>query len=89
MEVNNECVDKGVRINLYISWHKIAAFLTQRVQLDDRTIKFEIWDTAGQERFHSLAPMYYRNAQAAIIVYDITKSVRVYFMLLHHLSFFY
>ncbi|CDH48401.1 gtp-binding protein ypt5 [Lichtheimia corymbifera JMRC:FSU:9682] len=51
-----------------------AAFLTQRVQLDDRTIKFEIWDTAGQERFHSLAPMYYRNAQAAIIVYDITKS---------------
>lgn len=59
----------------HLSWHKIAAFLTQRVQLDDRTIKFEIWDTAGQERFHSLAPMYYRNAQAAIIVYDITKSV--------------
>lgn len=38
-------------------------------------IKFEIWDTAGQERFHSLAPMYYRNAQAAVIVYDVTKAV--------------
>lgn len=50
-----------------------AAFLTQRCKLDDRIIKFEIWDTAGQERFHSLAPMYYRNAQAAVIVYDITK----------------
>jgi Ras-related protein Rab-5C len=37
-------------------------------------IKFEIWDTAGQERFHSLAPMYYRNAQAAVVVYDITKA---------------
>ncbi|KAF1985258.1 ras-domain-containing protein [Aulographum hederae CBS 113979] len=51
-----------------------AAFLTQRTQLPHRTIKFEIWDTAGQERFASLAPMYYRNAQAALVVYDLTKA---------------
>jgi len=50
-----------------------AAFLTQTVCLNDTTVKFEIWDTAGQERYHSLAPMYYRGAQAAIIVYDITN----------------
>lgn len=50
-----------------------AAFLTQTVVLDDTTVKFEIWDTAGQERYHSLAPMYYRGSQAAIIVYDITN----------------
>eukprot|EP01147_Barroeca_monosierra_P006126 gene6126-7388_t len=51
-----------------------AAFLTQTVCLDDGTrVKFEIWDTAGQERYHSLAPMYYRGAQAAIVVYDITN----------------
>ncbi|EME87884.1 uncharacterized protein MYCFIDRAFT_70380 [Pseudocercospora fijiensis CIRAD86] len=50
-----------------------AAFLTQKCQLPTRTIKFEIWDTAGQERFASLAPMYYRNAQSALVVYDITK----------------
>ncbi|XP_055593223.1 ras-related protein Rab-5B [Uranotaenia lowii] len=48
-----------------------AAFLTQTVCIDDTTVKFEIWDTAGQERYHSLAPMYYRGAQAAIVVYDI------------------
>lgn len=33
----------------------------------------KIWDTAGQEKYHSLAPMYYRGAGAAIVVYDITK----------------
>ncbi|KAG1350257.1 hypothetical protein G6F62_003332 [Rhizopus arrhizus] len=51
-----------------------AAFLNQKCNFKDRSIKFEIWDTAGQERFHSLAPMYYRNSQAAIVVYDITKA---------------
>ncbi|KAJ1645634.1 Vacuolar protein sorting-associated protein 21 [Coemansia erecta] len=51
-----------------------AAFLTQKVRLDDTVLKLDIWDTAGQERFHSLAPMYYRNAQAAVVVYDITRS---------------
>ena len=51
-----------------------AAFLTQKCTLPNRTIKFEIWDTAGQERFASLAPMYYRNAQAALVVYDLTKA---------------
>lgn len=50
-----------------------AAFLTQKCNLPHRTIKFEIWDTAGQERFASLAPMYYRNAQSALVVYDLTK----------------
>lgn len=50
-----------------------AAFLTQKCSLPNRTIKFEIWDTAGQERFASLAPMYYRNAQSALVVYDVTK----------------
>ncbi|KAF7458686.1 Rab 5 [Cryptosporidium felis] len=52
-----------------------AAFMTQSVNVDeDYTVKFEIWDTAGQERYRSLAPMYYRGAAAAIVVYDITNS---------------
>jgi Ras-related protein Rab-5C len=52
-----------------------AAFFSQTVAVNDATVKFEIWDTAGQERYHSLAPMYYRGAAAAVIVYDITNPV--------------
>ncbi|XVF88515.1 hypothetical protein PTKIN_Ptkin19aG0057000 [Pterospermum kingtungense] len=51
-----------------------AAFFTQVLSLNEATIKFDIWDTAGQERYHSLAPMYYRGAAAAVVVYDITSS---------------
>jgi len=49
-----------------------AAFSTKT--LPEHNVKFEIWDTAGQERYHSLAPMYYRGAAAAIIVYDISST---------------
>ena len=59
----------------------VAEYCTQTVVLDDTTVEFEIWDTAVQERYHSLArpfgyisPLYYRGAQAAIVVYDITNA---------------
>ncbi|XP_028189317.1 ras-related protein Rab5A-like isoform X1 [Glycine soja] len=50
-----------------------AAFFTQILSLSEATVKFDVWDTAGQERYHSLAPMYYRGAAAAIVVYDISS----------------
>ncbi|XP_059641381.1 ras-related protein RHN1-like isoform X1 [Cornus florida] len=50
-----------------------AAFFTQILSLSEATVKFDIWDTAGQERYHSLAPMYYRGAAAAVVVYDISS----------------
>jgi hypothetical protein len=37
--------------------------------------------TPGQERYRSLAPMYYRGAAAALVVYDITSHVRPAFAL--------
>ena len=36
-------------------------------------IKLMIWDTAGQEIYRSLTPLYYKDADAVIIVYDITN----------------
>ncbi|GMI86149.1 hypothetical protein HRI_002284200 [Hibiscus trionum] len=50
-----------------------AAFFTQILSVSEATVKFDIWDTAGQERYHSLAPMYYRGAAAAVVVYDISS----------------
>ncbi|KAJ1770649.1 GTP-binding protein of the rab/ypt [Coemansia sp. RSA 1843] len=51
-----------------------AAFVTKDVTLDEaNTATLHIWDTAGQERYKSLAPMYYRNAEGAVVVYDITQ----------------
>jgi small GTP-binding protein len=32
---------------------------------------FYIWDTAGMEKYRALAPVYYRDSVAAILVYDV------------------
>lgn len=50
-----------------------AAFVCKDIVLDDKKIKVEIWDTAGQERYKSLTPMYFRNANIALIVFDLTN----------------
>jgi small GTP-binding protein len=38
-----------------------------------KILKLEIWDTAGQERYRALTKMFYKDANAAILVYDITR----------------
>ena len=38
----------------------------------DKIISLDIWDTAGQEKFRSLNRIYYKNAKAVVLVYDIT-----------------
>ena len=52
-----------------------ANFITKKVDFpeENETIKFEIWDTAGQERYRALAKVFYKNASACILVYDITN----------------
>lgn len=56
-----------------------AAFINKKIVVDTvkgeptKMINFQIWDTAGQERFHDLTPLYYRNANLALVVYDVTN----------------
>lgn len=50
-----------------------ASCLDKTVPLGNgESARVTIWDTAGQERFHALGPLYYRDADAAMLVYDIT-----------------
>jgi small GTP-binding protein len=50
-----------------------ACFHVKKMKVGGTSIKFHIWDTAGQERFRALAPMYYRDAQFALLVYAINN----------------
>lgn len=48
-----------------------ASFFTKKTEINDEKVQYEIWDTAGQERYRSLVPMYYRNAECAVLVFDV------------------
>lgn len=51
-----------------------GAYLQKEVKLKNGdTLKLHIWDTGGQEKFRSLAGLYYKDAVAAILVYDLTN----------------
>jgi len=49
-----------------------ASFLKKRLNIGGKRVDLAIWDTAGQERFHALGPIYYRDSNGAVLVYDIT-----------------
>ncbi|TYZ59561.1 hypothetical protein PybrP1_011639 [[Pythium] brassicae (nom. inval.)] len=49
-----------------------ASYLDKRLAVDGSKVALSLWDTAGQERFHALGPIYYRDADGAVLVYDIT-----------------
>ncbi|KAF7331738.1 hypothetical protein MKEN_00053600 [Mycena kentingensis (nom. inval.)] len=51
-----------------------AFFVTKKVYVNGLRVRLQLWDTAGQERFRSMAPMYYRGANAALLLYDITNA---------------
>jgi small GTP-binding protein len=49
-------------------------FATKTVDIDGEAVKANIWDTAGQELFRAITAKYYRGANGAMLVYDITSS---------------
>jgi small GTP-binding protein len=48
------------------------AFSQKVVNRENMILSLEIWDTAGQERYHSLSPLFYRDAESGIVVFDVT-----------------
>ena len=46
-------------------------FQSKNVQIDNQDVHLLLYDTAGQEKFRSLIPMYTRDANIILLVYDI------------------
>jgi len=42
-------------------------------KISNNIISLQIWDTAGQEAFNSITKVFYKNAKAVIIVFDMTS----------------
>ena len=50
-----------------------VGFSTHNMKIGRNSVQLTLWDTAGEERFKSLTSQYYRNADAAIVVFDLTS----------------
>ena len=66
--VNQEFHDEYISTNGANFDHK-----TLFIEEYNKTLNMHIWDTAGQERFRSLSRIFYKDAKAAILVYDVTR----------------
>lgn len=50
-----------------------ADFSVKVIVLEDREVHIQIWDLAGQQKFSIIRDRYYKNADGAIIVFDLTR----------------
>lgn len=48
-------------------------FFSKNVRIDNQDIRLFLYDIAGQEKFESLIPMYTRDANIILLVYDVTS----------------
>ena len=52
-----------------------AAFISKTFDVDEIQVKLQIWDTGGAERYRAMAPMYFHDADIALIIYDVCSKV--------------
>ena len=43
------------------------------IRLNNLIFNLNIWDTAGEEKYHAMAPIFYRGAQGAVVIFDVTN----------------
>lgn len=51
-----------------------VAYHTNLIQIEGKSVRLELWDTGGEDRFQSIIPAYYKSAQGAVLVYDISNA---------------
>ena len=65
---------KGKFIKIDISNRTVNTNCFQkRIQVNDLIFNLNVWDTAGEEKYHAMAPIFYRGAQGAVVIFDVTN----------------
>lgn len=62
--------------NIFLPGYKSTIgvdFAMKTLTRENESIKLLLWDIAGQERFTNMTRIYYKDAHAAIIVFDISR----------------
>ena len=83
--IGEEGVGKTAILNRYVTGSFIAnykptiaaSFMSAHEIVGDHTVTLNIWDTAGQEKYQSMMPLYLRNVDCIILVFDVTKPTSV------------
>lgn len=63
--------------NSYVASYKATIgldFCVKKIKWNDNAeVSLQLWDVAGQERFSRLTRAYYKGANAAVVVFDVTQ----------------
>ena len=75
MGVGKTCIINRISTGRYDSQTQATigvAFETKQIMIQNQMIQIQLWDTSGSERYRAITPHYYRGADGAFLVYDIT-----------------
>ena len=50
-----------------------ASYYSRKYYKNNHCYNLQIWDCTGNARFHSILPMCYKNADIALMIYDVTS----------------
>ncbi|CAF0962204.1 unnamed protein product [Rotaria sordida] len=77
--VGKTCLLVRFKDDTFLSGSFIATvgidFRNKTIVINNKQVKLQIYDTAGQERFRSVAHSYYRDANALLLLYDVSSII--------------
>eukprot|EP00766_Chilomastix_caulleryi_P002528 gnl/Chilomastix_caulleri/3527.p1 GENE.gnl/Chilomastix_caulleri/3527~~gnl/Chilomastix_caulleri/3527.p1 ORF type:complete len:103 (-),score=11.72 gnl/Chilomastix_caulleri/3527:601-909(-) len=73
--VGKTCIANRIYRNVFVDSSPTigSSFVKHTRKYGETEVTANIWDTAGQERYMALTSVYYRSANVAAIVYDVTS----------------
>ena len=79
--IGDKTVGKSCIINQFIEKQFVNEYIPtigsdkikKEIEIEGKILNLEIWDTVGQEQYSAVNKIFIKNAQIALIVYDITN----------------